>query len=195
MDYLISLCQKEFLMENKNITNTMSKLPIINRFNIKDNINKIISGGQTGVDRAALDVALKYNIRHGGWCPKGRLSENGKIPLFYNLQETCSSEYSERTKQNIIDSDATLIIVPKLPLPIEITDGTLLTIEICKKLNKLYLVIDVTIDDENSINDIKAWIVDNNIKLLNIAGPRESQSNNIYFSAYEYITKLIRLSD
>ena len=182
-------------MENKNITKTMSKLPSINRFNIKDNINKIISGGQTGVDRAALDVALKYNIRHGGWCPKGRLSENGKIPLFYNLQETCSSEYSERTKQNIIDSDATLIIVPKLPLPIEITDGTLLTIEICKKLNKLYLVIDVTIDDENSINDIKSWIVDNNIKLLNIAGPRESQSNNIYFSAYEYITKLIRLSN
>lgn len=97
-------------------------------------LKKIISGGQTGVDRAALDAAILLKIPHGGWCPKGRLSEVGKIPDKYLLKETESSDYSERTKLNIHDSDGTLIFVPSTP--IKVTDGTLLTIQKSKvKIN------------------------------------------------------------
>jgi hypothetical protein len=72
-------------------------------------INKIISGGQTGADRAALDFALKFNIPHGGWIPKGRIAEDGPLPAKYQLQEMPTSSYPKRTEQNVIDSDGTLI--------------------------------------------------------------------------------------
>ena len=89
---------------------------------------KIISGGQTGGDRAALDAAIEMKIPYGGWCPKGRLAELGTtIPTKYILQETTSATFEERTKLNIRDSDGTLILVPETP--IKVTDGTILTIE------------------------------------------------------------------
>jgi len=72
-------------------------------------IKKIISGGQTGADRAALDIALKFNIPHGGWIPKGRIAEDGPLPDKYQLQEMPTTSYPARTEQNVIDSDATLI--------------------------------------------------------------------------------------
>ena len=72
-------------------------------------IRKIISGGQTGADRAALDVAIKFNIPHGGWIPKGRKAEDGRLPDRYQLQEMPTPSYPERTEQNVIDSDGTLI--------------------------------------------------------------------------------------
>jgi len=71
---------------------------------------KIISGGQTGVDRAALDFAIQYGFEHGGWCPRERLAEDGVIPSVYQLRETDSMEYNERTGKNVLDSDATLIV-------------------------------------------------------------------------------------
>src|SRR5690242_15332061 len=99
-------------------------------------IKKIVSGGQTGPDRAALDVAIKLGIPHGGWCPRGRKAEDGDIPDRYQLRcPTGDSEdketniYNERTKLNIRDSDGTLILVPAIPLPNTITDGTNLTIQ------------------------------------------------------------------
>ncbi|MCX7173435.1 MAG: putative molybdenum carrier protein [Proteobacteria bacterium] len=73
-------------------------------------VTKIVSGGQTGVDRAALDWAVQQGIPHGGWCPKGRIAEDGAIDSRYELQETNSAKYPQRTKQNIIDSDGTLIL-------------------------------------------------------------------------------------
>jgi hypothetical protein len=73
-------------------------------------ITKIISGGQTGADRAALDFALKFNIPHGGWIPKGRIAEDGPLPAKYQLQEMPTSSYPKRTEQNVIDSDGTLIL-------------------------------------------------------------------------------------
>src|SRR5262245_15492232 len=98
-------------------------------------LEKIVSGGQTGVDRAALDVAIELNIEYAGWCPKGRLDENGRIPSKYkNLTEIDGAftnekeNYDTRTKKNIQDSDGTLVLVPSLPLPEGIKDGTLLTI-------------------------------------------------------------------
>jgi hypothetical protein len=102
-------------------------------------IEKIVSGGQTGVDRAALDAAIEQSISHGGWCPKGRLSESGKIPDKYSLKETISAEYDERTVLNVEQSDGTLIILPNKT--INITDGTILTRDTANKKNKPLLTI------------------------------------------------------
>lgn len=150
-------------------------------------IEKIISGGQTGVDQAALKFAIDHNIPHGGWCPKGRKAENGIIPKEFILRETSSEDYSERTRLNIRDSDGTLILVPKIP--ISITDGTLLTIEEVKKIQKPFLIIDLSENDppRDKIND---WVNENHIKTLNIAGPRESQSpgiNQLCTTFFEYL--------
>ena len=100
-------------------------------------IEKIVSGGQTGADRAGLDAAIKLEIQHGGWCPRGRQAEDGDIHVRYNLQCPVDGDseaeekniYNERTKLNIRDSDGTLIFVPRIPLPLSITDGTNLTIK------------------------------------------------------------------
>src|SRR6516225_901027 len=97
---------------------------------------KIISGGQTGVDRAALDFAIRHGLEHGGWCPKGRKAEDGAIPRRYHLQETDSPEYAERTVKNILAADATLIIVREEPL----TGGTALTFELAEKHGRPVLV-------------------------------------------------------
>jgi len=141
-------------------------------FQIFTNI-KIISGGQTGVDRAALDFALKYNIPCGGWCPKGKFAEDGLIPDKYPLKESTTSDYNERTKKNITDSDATLVIHSN-----RVDIGTQLTMDICSEYNKPLLVINL----ENNL--LKAnlinWIHNHHVNILNIAGPRESNSPGIY---------------
>lgn len=142
-------------------------------------IKKIISGAQTDVDQAALRVAIKLNIPHGGWCPKGRIAENGPIPAQYVLFETESSHYSVRTQRNISDSDGTLILFSKTLT--EITDGTHLTIETCKNKNKPYLIVNISEKDaiESNMNTIRDWVLENKIETLNIAGPRESQDPGI----------------
>ncbi len=138
---------------------------------------KIRSGGQTGVDRAALDSAIATNIPHCGWCPKGRRAENETvIPQIYNLVETESREFDVRTKLNIRDSDGTIIIVPSLP--VKVTDGTILTIEEVKSQSKPYLI--VSLSAQLNLDDILDWIKQHNIDDLNIAGPRESQAPGIY---------------
>lgn len=151
-------------------------------------INKIVSGGQTGVDRAALDFAIEHNIPHGGWCPKGRLAELGDIiPEKYLLTETQTNEFSERTKLNIQDSNGTLIFVPELPL--KVTDGTTLTIKEVEDKGKPHFIIDLSIQDEKDESFFKlySWIQDNKIEVLNIAGPRESQNPGVYESCYRYL--------
>lgn len=148
---------------------------------------KIISGGQTGVDRAALDAAISLNIPHGGWCPKGRLAElDATIPEKYELKETDSSDYSVRTKLNIKGSDGTLILVPETP--IKITDGTLLTINEAIRTDKPHFIIDLskTVDIESIIN----WVKQNNINILNVAGPRESQAPGIYETSFVLFKKI-----
>lgn len=155
-------------------------------------IEKIVSGGQTGSDRAGLDAAITLNIPHGGWCPKGRLAElGGTIPDKYQLQETNSSDFSERTKLNIRDSDGTLIFVPKLPL--DVNDGTVLTIQEVKDKEKRYLIIDLstTPHPQPIINEIIDWVKTNNIRILNIAGPRESLSPGTYQATYNFLIALL----
>ncbi len=153
-------------------------------------LRKIISGAQTGVDRAALDAAILLGFEYGGWCPKGRLDENGTIPEKYkNLNEVSGEfkvegeNYAARTKNNIEDSDGTLIIVPQIPLPQQIKDGTLLTIEHAKKQNKPYLIIDLSKSTETNSTLIATWIKENEIHTLNIGGPRESTCPGIYQSS------------
>ncbi len=150
---------------------------------------KIISGGQTGVDRAALDAAIKLGISHGGWCPKGRLAEDGTIRSAYSLQETQTSDYAERTLLNIRDSDATLIIIPGDIT--QITDGTVLTKKSVEEQNKPFLILDLS--HEIDLLNVLDWIKVNNIKILNIAGPRESQSHGIYNRSLLIVERLIAL--
>lgn len=136
-------------------------------------INKIISGGQSGVDRSALDFSIKYNIPHGGWCPKNRWAEDGQIPDRYHLTETKEKSPDSRTQKNVISSDATLIIYRGIK-----DEGTYRTMEFCKQQNKPFLEVDLS----NRIDKtaFENWLNSNQIKMLNIAGSRESNSPGIY---------------
>lgn len=147
-------------------------------------IEKLISGGQTGVDRAALDVALELNIPTGGWCPKNRHAEDGKLSAKYPLLETESEDYPQRTEWNVRDSDGTLILSCS-----ELTGGTAATREFATRLNKPYLIIDLT---DNDIEQIKSWIESEKIKTLNVAGPRESTSPGIYQKASTLMKSLLQ---
>lgn len=135
-------------------------------------IDKIISGGQCGVDRGALNFAIRNNIAHGGWCPKGRRSESGRIPDKYQLTETSSSKYPGRTAKNVQTADGTLILSRGKP-----SGGTLLTIKFCDSFDKPMLPIDINhpLDAEIFWN----WLSTDNIQILNVAGPRESKQSGI----------------
>ena len=144
---------------------------------------KIISGGQTGADRAALDAALKLGISCGGYCPKGRKSEDGVIPEKYPLTETATANYPERTALNVRNSDGTLI------LTIDAADrGTSLTIDLCKRYDKPCVVINLF--DEKPETDIREWLHQNNVSVLNVAGNRESISPGIHDKAYEFLMQV-----
>jgi hypothetical protein len=147
-------------------------------------LEKIVSGGQTGVDRAALDAAAKAGIRAGGWCPRGRLAEDGPIAPSYPLIETPSEEYDVRTKWNVRDSAGTLIISPE-PL----SGGTLLTSQIALEFKKPLLIVHPS---DCCLDRIRQWIELNQIKTLNVAGPRESQSKGIYNAALSLLTNLLQ---
>lgn len=141
--------------------------------------DRIVSGGQTGVDRAALDVAIALGIEHGGWCPAGRLSEDGSIPSRYQLQETQSPDYPVRTEQNVIDSDATLILYRQ-----KLKGGTLLTRKICDRAFKPYLLIRL---DRDTHQTVRRWLLDQRPRTLNVAGPRESTCQGIYEQSFEFL--------
>ena len=146
---------------------------------------RIFSGGQSGVDRAALDAARETGFQHGGWCPKGRLAEDGIIPPEYNLTETPSGDYDQRTEWNVRDSDATLILTQGAP-----AGGTAYTIEIADKLRKPLFVADV--DDKKAAGAIWKWLAKHNVSVLNVAGPRESTSHGIYEKAKSILIRLLR---
>ena len=148
-------------------------------------IKKIISGGQTGVDRAALDVALELGIPCGGWCPKGRLAEDGSIDPRYPLKETNSSEYRERAEKNVEDSDGTLILTWGAP-----SGGTDFTIQMAEKHKKPYLVIDL--DETEDPTGVVNWIKAQGIALLNVAGPRESKAPGINKRANAFLHQALK---
>jgi len=146
---------------------------------------KIVSGGQTGVDRAALDVALQLGIPCGGWCPKGRRAEDGVIDLRYPLQETESPEYAVRTEMNVRDSDATLILNQGL-----LTEGTALTLELATTYKKPHLVMDLSGSNDPAL--AREWMQDLKIEVLNVAGPRESKEPGIYDKAIEFLRRILQ---
>lgn len=147
-------------------------------------IEKIISGGQTGVDRAALDIAITNHVNHGGWCPKGRKAEDGTIDKRYELQETDADDYRCRTEWNVRDSDATLVLYTGL-----LSGGTALTVELTRTYSKpLYIL---NIDEPYELALLIQWLDDNDIKVLNIAGPRESNNKGIYRKACRLLQELV----
>ena len=137
---------------------------------------KIISGGQTGVERAALDVAIKHKIPHGGWVPKGRLAEDGIIPAKYDLKEILLENHPLQTEQNVIESDGTLIISHG-PL----TGGPAMHVKIALKHRRPNLHIDLD-DTEIFMASVLIlnWLKANRIETLNVAGPRLSEDPRIY---------------
>jgi hypothetical protein len=147
-------------------------------------LKKIVSGGQTGVDRAGLDVALALRIPCGGWCPKGRLAENGAIPAGYPLRETPSEGYEQRTEWNVRDSDGTLVLnMGKL------SSGTLYTVQKAKALKKPFTVVQV--DQEIDCDVISRWLEEHDIQILNIAGPRLSKYPDIYLETKKLLMELL----
>ena len=142
-------------------------------------IVKIISGGQSGVDRAALDAAIKLDIPHGGWVPQGRLTEDGPLSEIYALRETPTAVYAERTEKNVVDSDGTLIISRG-----ELTGGSAYTREMALKHDRPWLHIDLkrTAAFRSAVM-IAEWLSANDIRVLNVAGPRASKDPNIYRDA------------
>jgi hypothetical protein len=127
---------------------------------------KILSGGQTGADRAALDWAIRNSVPHGGWCPKGRTAEDGRIDDKYRLQETPSWDYDQRTEWNVRDADGTALFT----LSGILSGGTLFTAQCAKKLKKPCVHIKKT--DKSPCLKLLQFIKKNNVKTLNIAGPR-----------------------
>lgn len=148
---------------------------------------KIISGGQTGVDRGALDAALDLGIPCGGWCPAGRKAEDGSIPEFYPLTEFASNIYSDRTRQNVIDSDATLIIHFG-----QLEGGTAFTQRCCITEDKPYLIIDASRDEPGILAQyIVDFITQHNVQVLNVAGPRASKVPEAQFLTYRLLKTVL----
>lgn len=149
----------------------------------KQALTKVISGGQSGVDRAALDAAMHLGTPVGGWCPKGRLAEDGPIHYRYPLQETASPDYAERTERNVLESDGTLVF-----FQVEIAGGTALTAAIAKRAAKPLFLLDLSFSED--IAPVVEWLVKEGIQVLNVAGPRESQSPGIYQQAYDLALRI-----
>ena len=144
---------------------------------------KIVSGGQTGVDRAALDFALANGIEHGGWCPKGRRAEDGMLDEKYNLNETPRRDYRQRTEWNVRDSDGTLIIINR-----ELSGGSLYTLEAVRNTGKPVMVVCLVDGAEEML--VAEWLKNNGVNVLNVAGPRASSEPAIYDMALEFLGKI-----
>lgn len=136
---------------------------------------RVVSGGQSGVDRAALDVALELGIEVGGWCPAGRWAEDGPIPPQYPLRETPLADPAQRTEWNVRDSDATLVLTIGSP-----AGGAASTVEHARRLARPFLLLDLNIADPARA---AAWLLDVSPATLNVAGPRESECPGIYVRA------------
>ena len=152
-------------------------------------IEKIISGGQTGVDQGALDFAMEQGIPCGGWCPKGRLCESGRIPDRYPVIEVADDDYNERTRKNVLAADGTLIIISG-----DIKEeGTWLTKTLCEQHGKPFLVIDILQSERIEMlkKGFRDWIRLSGIRMLNVAGNRESSSPGIQSATKTLLGQLI----
>lgn len=120
----------------------------------------------------------------GGWCPRGRRAEDGPIPAHYPLRETASPDYAERTRRNVRDTEATLVLTRGDP-----NDGTLLTVETARALGRPLRVLDPGI--ESDVGLVAEWLRAEAVRVLNVAGPRESSVPGIYAEARAFVTRLL----
>ncbi len=146
-------------------------------------VDRIVSGGQTGVDRAALDVAIELELPHGGWCPRGRKAEDGLIPPIYELTELPSDFYADRSRKNVDDSDGTLILYGG-----KLEGGTHLTARYALSIGKP--CHRVRLFGRPSFLACGDWLRRHDIRTLNIAGPRASKEPKIYESAKRFLLQL-----
>ncbi len=147
---------------------------------------RIISGGQTGVDRAALDFALENRIDCFGWCPKGRKAEDGVIPLSYPLKETETSDYERRTLKNVDESQGILVFVDGEP-----DKGTVLAIDRAEKQNKPIYIIHLTMNVEDQETGIINLLENQKVSVVNIVGPHESSNPGIYQKTKKFLEELL----
>jgi hypothetical protein len=157
---------------------------------------KIVSGGQTGVDRAALDVSVALGLSHGGWCPRGGWAEDmpnppGLLARYPGVKETPSKNPSKRTGWNVRDSDRTLILVDhRGPAP---SQGTALTLRLVQRYGRPHLLVDI--DGPDAVERIATWLADAGEGLtLNVAGPRESTAPGIYGKARRVLMEVFQRS-
>ncbi len=144
---------------------------------------KVVSGGQTGVDRGALEAAMESGLETGGWCPRGRLAEDGRIPERYAVLEFDSGRYEARTEQNVIDSGATLVLCRQ-----QVSGGTQYTCEMAEHHGRPCLVVDP--DAPDSISATRDWLKRTLPDTLNVAGPRESKDAGIQELARKWLIRL-----
>jgi hypothetical protein len=148
---------------------------------------RVVSGGQTGVDRAALDAARAAGLGVGGWCPRGRRAEDGPIDPSYPLEETPGEDYAERTLWNVRDSDGTLVLTRGRP-----SGGTAFTIAAARRTRRPLLVLDLA--DGPDPREVARWLGAAGVGVVNVAGPRESQRPGIGEEARAFLAEVFRLT-
>jgi len=148
---------------------------------------KVVSGGQTGVDRAALDAARALGLPCGGWCPRDRRAEDGLIAAIYPLVATPSTDYAQRTRWNVRDSDGTLVLTRG-----RVEGGTAFTVAVARRRRRPLLVVDLATEPDPVEAD--RWVREAGIGVLNVAGPRESQRPGIGAEARAFLERLFRLT-
>ena len=149
-------------------------------------IEKIVSGGQTGADRAAPDWAIARGIPHGGWCPKGRRAEHGVIEARYELRETPTSNYVQRTEWNVRDSDGTAIFTVGQTL----TGGSKKTAELAARHGKPWIHLTKAAGGDSAAA-LRQFLIGNRIRALNVAGPRASKEPDVGSFVQEVLTRLV----
>ncbi len=138
-------------------------------------VRVIVSGGQTGADRGALDAAIELGLEHGGWCPRGRRAEDGLIPARYQLRETTATDYAARTERNVLDSDGTLLVTRGAP-----TGGSALTAALARRHGRPCLHVDLAQTPQPAAAAaVRAWLASHRVARLNVAGPRASHAPQI----------------
>ena len=150
-------------------------------------IAKIISGGQTGADRAALDFAIRHGIPYGGWVPRGRRTEDGTLPQKYLLEEMPTPDYAQRTEKNVLSAEGTLVVSHGY-----LKGGSALTVFLAERHGKPCIHADL---DEWSVRDaaerIRKWLRDQRIGVLNVAGPRAGMDREIYRATFDLLEALL----
>ncbi len=149
-------------------------------------LRKILSGGQTGVDRAALDVAIELGLAHGGWCPAGRDADDGVIPDKYQLIETPEIDHTVRSEYNVRDADATMMIYRG-----KLRGGTAYAVEMAKHLGKPVMAINL--DQDQDVEEVLDWLRAYDVNILLVGGQRETTNPGIYFQSRVFLNKLFGL--